>query len=98
MAQLGRQAGALRTDSAKGLEAYRDRLRAGAKALDDEVIPAGTYNIRGWSVPAKLAKFVGKICKILKRILRWIVGGDVDENGCFTYVQRILRWTVGGDS
>ena len=43
MAQLGRQAGALRTDSAKGLEAYRDRLRAGAKALDEEVPPAGTY-------------------------------------------------------
>ena len=25
-------------------------------------------------------------------------GGDVDENGCFTYGKRILRWNVGGDS
>ena len=27
--------------------------------------------------------------------MHWTTGGDVDQNGCFTYV--ILGWTAGGD-
>ena len=29
--------------------------------------------------------------------MHWTAGGDVDANGCFSYVKRMLHWTAGGD-